>query len=231
MFASFRLAVDAGPTGGSLPPGSLPRQYLPGDIRASLTTARVEHAVVGPELTLAALVLAGVWGCAPAILSPVDPQHQLAVEALGDEDPRVPTGPLHRPGQPCMVCHDVGDPAKTFTIAGTVFRDNVSTTPLTDADILFVDSAGNRFTSHTNCAGNFYVGLGQFEPVWPFWVTIRQGANDSPMGSPVHRDRSCAACHFNPAGPRTAGQAYLTSDDFVVPMIPVRACRPDEGNI
>jgi hypothetical protein len=187
--------------------------------------------VVRPELTVAALVLAGASGCAPAILSPVDPEHQLAVEALGDEDPGVPIGPLHRPGQPCMVCHDVGDPAKTFTIAGTVFRDNLSTTPLTDADILFVDSAGNRFVSHTNCVGNFYVGLGQFEPVWPFWVTIRQGANDSPMGSPVHRERSCAACHFNPMGPRTAGQVFLTSDDFVVPMIPVRACRPDEGSI
>lgn len=178
-----------------------------------------------------ALVVACASACASAELAPVDPQHELAVEALGPEDPKIPVGPLHRAGQPCMLCHDIGEDAVTFNIAGTVFRDNVSATPLTDADVLLIDSAANRFTAHTNCVGNFYVGLGDFEPVWPFWVTIRQGVNDSAMGSPVHRERSCAACHFNPAGPQTAGQVFLTSDDFVVPMIPVRACRPGEGNI
>jgi len=189
--------------------------------------------VVRLALTPAALILAfaSASACAPAILSPVDPQHELAVEALGGEDPAVPVGPLHRPGQPCMLCHDLGQDATTFNLAGTVFRDNVSKAPLTDADIELVDSAGIRFTAHTNCVGNFVVGLGDFEPIWPFWVTIRQGANDSAMGSPVHRERSCAACHFNPAGPRTAGQVYLTSDDFILPMIPVRPCRPGEGNI
>ncbi|MDB4983104.1 MAG: uncharacterized protein JWM82_3856 [Myxococcales bacterium] len=167
--------------------------------------------------------------CAPAVLAPVDPQHELAVEALGPEDPKVPVGPLHRAGQPCMLCHDLGQDAPPFNIAGTVYRDNLTATPLTDADVLLVDAAANHFTARTNCVGNFYVRVDEFEPVWPFWVTIRQGANDSAMGSPIHRERSCAACHFNPAGPRTAGQVYLTSDDFVVPMIPVRACRPDEG--
>ena len=130
-----------------------------------------------------------------------------------------------------MLCHDAGQEAALFNVAGTIFRDNTSKTPLTDAEVLFVDSASNRFTAHANCVGNFYVRATDFEPVWPFWVTIRQGANDSAMGSPVHRERSCAACHFNPAGPRTAGQVYLTSDDFVVPTIPVRPCRPNEGSI
>jgi hypothetical protein len=175
-----------------------------------------------------AVVLA--LACAPAVLSPVDPQHQLAIEALGPENPQVPVGPLHRPGQSCMLCHDVGEDATPFNIAGTVYRDNVSTAPLIDAEVLLVDAAANRFTAHTNCVGNFYVGVADFEPAWPFWVTVRQGANDSVMGSPVHRERSCAACHFEPAGPRTAGHVYLTSDDLIVPMIPVRACRPDEGN-
>jgi len=176
------------------------------------------------------LVLAGASACAPAVLAPVDPEHEAAVKALGPEDAKVPKGPLHRAGQPCTLCHDVGADAPPFTIAGTVFRDNTSATPLTDADILLVDSAARQFTARSNCVGNFYVRATEFEPVWPFWVTVRQGANDNAMASPVHRERSCAACHFNPAGPRTAGQAYLTSDDFVVPMIPVRACRPDEGS-
>jgi hypothetical protein len=178
-----------------------------------------------------ALVVLCAAACAPAVLSPVDPQHDLAVAALGPEDPKIPVGPLHRAGQPCILCHDLDEDATPFNIAGTVFRDNVSPTPLTDAAILFVDSAGNTFTAHSNCVGNFYVGVSEFEPAWPFWVTVSQGANESDMGSPVHRERSCAACHFNPAGPRTAGQVFMTSDSFVLPMIPVRACRPDEGNI
>jgi hypothetical protein len=177
-----------------------------------------------------ALVGVCAMSCAPAVLAPVDPQHQLAVEALGSEDPRVPVGPLHRRGQPCVLCHDLGAEAAPFTFAGTAYIDNVSTKPLSDADVLLVDSAGNHFTTRTNCVGNFYVSAYAFEPIWPFWVTVRQGANDSAMGSPIYRERSCAACHFQPAGPRTAGQIYLTSDDFLVPMIPVRPCRPDEGN-
>jgi hypothetical protein len=181
--------------------------------------------------SLLLLVFAGALACAPAVLAPVDPEHERAVQALGPEDPKVPVGPLHRPGQPCMLCHDAGANAAPFNIAGTVFRDDTSATPLTDADILLVDSASNRFTAHSNCVGNFYVRAAEFEPVWPFWVTVSQGANDSAMASPVHRERSCAACHFNPIGPRTSGQAYLTSDDFVVPMIAVRPCRPNEGRI
>jgi hypothetical protein len=187
--------------------------------------------VVRLRLILLVLVAACASACTPAVLAPVDPQHDLEVAALGPEDPKIPVGPLHRAGQPCMLCHDLGQDAVEFNLAGTLYRDNTTATPLTDAEVLFVDAASNLFTAHTNCVGNFYIGALEYEPVWPFWVTIRQAGNDSAMGSPVHRERSCAACHFNPAGPRTAGQVYLTSDDFVVPMIPVRACRPDEGRI
>ena len=39
------------------------------------------------------------------------------------EAPGVRRGPLHRPGQPCLLCHDgaLGDPQR-FTVAGTVFQ-------------------------------------------------------------------------------------------------------------
>ena len=181
------------------------------------------------RLTPCAFILIGALGCAPAVLSPADPENARAVDALGPEDPQVPKGPLHRPGQPCLLCHGADRDAPIFSVAGTIYRDNTSAVPLSDAEILLIDSAARRFTAHANCVGNFYVRPGEFEPVWPFWVAIRQGANDTTMASPVHREGSCATCHFEPAGPDTAGRVYLTSDDLIVPMIPTRACRPDEG--
>jgi hypothetical protein len=179
------------------------------------------------RLIVASLSLA--LACAPAVLAPVDPEREARVAALGPEDPRVPEGPLHRPGQPCALCHDGRDEAAAFTVAGTVYRDIASSVPLVDGDVALVDSAGNRFTSRTNCVGNFYTSKYQFNPVLPFWVTVRLGANESPMESPIHREASCATCHFDPAAPTTAGHVYLTADDLVAPTIPTRACRPDEA--
>jgi hypothetical protein len=167
--------------------------------------------------------------CAPAVLAPVDPEHEAQVAALGPEDPRVPEGPLHRPGQPCALCHSEEGDEPPFSAAGTIFRDNMSAVPLVDADVLLVDAAARRYTTHTNCVGNFYVHVDEFDPVLPFWVTVRLGGNESPMESPIHRERSCATCHSDPAAPRSAGHVYLTADDLVAPTIPTRACRPDEG--
>jgi hypothetical protein len=50
-----------------------------------------------------------------------DPVHDDAVTALGGEDPNVPIGALHRPGQPCLVCHGGSGPAAlAFSVGGTV---------------------------------------------------------------------------------------------------------------
>ena len=71
--------------------------------------------------------------------------------------------------------------------------------PLVDAEILLIDSASKRYTARTNCVGTFFVAAYDFDPVLPFWVTVRLGANESPMESPIHRERSCATCHSDPA--------------------------------
>ena len=50
---------------------------------------------------------------ASALAACVDESHELQVQALGAEVPGVPMGPLHRPGQPCLVCH--GDQGRRRT--------------------------------------------------------------------------------------------------------------------
>src|ERR1700683_3328645 len=53
---------------------------------------------------LAMLVGALMVGCNPVLDD--------AIADLGPEKPGVHPGPLHRPGQPCLLCHDgaLGDP-------------------------------------------------------------------------------------------------------------------------
>src|SRR5262245_59193898 len=104
--------------------------------------------IPAPVLLLAALA-AWLVGCD-------DPLQERAVEALGPEPFDVPEGPLHRPGQPCVLCHD-GEDARAFSVAGTVYLTPDSDTPAAGASVGLVDAKGAGFVAITNCAGNFFV--------------------------------------------------------------------------
>jgi hypothetical protein len=120
----------------------------------------------------------------------------------------VPIGPLHRPGQPCLVCHDSGE-ASAFTVAGTVYAREGSETPLNGVTVRLIDAEDRRFEAVTNCAGNFFVRPSQFVPRYPLWITLAVGAQTIDMESPAFREGSCAACHAEPKGPASAGQVYF----------------------
>lgn len=137
-----------------------------------------------------------------------DPVSAEAMAALGPEDPAVPPGPLHRPGQPCLVCHD-GAAARAFSLGGTVFWGPDSDVPAPATEVLVIDDAGVRFTAVTNCAGNFLVRREEYEPIYPLWVALRRGSASIEMDSPVRGDGSCAGCHGLDPGPSSAGRVYL----------------------
>jgi hypothetical protein len=158
-----------------------------------------------------------------------DPLERSEIAALGPESPTVPAGPLHRPGQPCAVCHRDGGTATAYSAAGTVFRDPLSTVPVADVAVVFTDSAGQRFSTKTNCVGNFYLRPSELTPVFPMWVFVQFGPFPWTMDSPIHREASCAACHFDPAGPASAGHVFLTDDVTSLISDPVRACTPEDG--
>ena len=167
------------------------------------------------------LPLLGACG-QPAFLE--DPLHKAQVAALGPENPAVKIGPLHRPGQACAVCHRVDGLATPYVAAGTVYRDPMSTVGVGDAEVVLADLAGNRFKTKTNCVGNFYVKTSEFRPVVPFWVTVQLGEFPYEMGSPIHREASCSACHSDPAAPDAAGHVFVTDDVAAIASVPVRAC-------
>ena len=153
-----------------------------------------------------------------------DPLHRSEMEALGPEDPAVAVGPLHRAGQPCGACHRPDGVAGSFLAAGTIYRDPVSAVGVGDAEVVLIDSAGSQFSIKTNCVGNFYVRASEFQPVLPFWTSVQLGEFPYKMASPIHREVSCAKCHFDPAGPASAGHVFVADDETTFSTIPVRSC-------
>lgn len=153
--------------------------------------------------TIIVALLVGAAGCE-------DPVRQSAIAALGPEDPRVRPGPLHRPGQPCLLCHDHENTnGALFSVAGTVYVDPRAQVPAADVDVVLVDSDGHAFTAKTNCAGNFFVTERELLVHYPLWVSLSAGPDSPQMESPIYREGSCAACHTSPAGPTSAGPVYL----------------------
>jgi hypothetical protein len=140
-----------------------------------------------------------------------DPVHDDAQAALGGETPGVPPGPLHRPGQPCLVCHDgaTGDPA-ALSMAGTVFLEGNSLTPAPGAVVLLTNADGTTATATTNAAGNFFLAPGAYTPIYPVHVTsITMGGASITMHSHIGGNGSCAGCHADPAGSDSPGHVYF----------------------
>jgi len=176
-----------------------------------------------------------------------DPARSDAIDKLGDEAPGVPAGPLHRPGQPCVLCHDGNGPGSmVLAFGGTVYQSFETKVPMVGAIVHFRDSIGKDYRTATNCAGNFFIADGDYEPNWPVFVKVEYAltvnlptgpltqllapAMTSPMyetdGSTVSglRDRSCANCHSDPASTTSVGHVYVAPQNSTVPFPPV-ACQ------
>jgi hypothetical protein len=142
-----------------------------------------------------------------------DPVRADAIAALGGETPGVPPGPLHRPGQPCVLCHDgaFGDPS-AFSMAGTVLAGGNTLEPSVGAVVTLQDAAGTMATATTNAAGNFYLTPGAFAPKYPVHVLqiVSVGQSGAPvtMHSHIGGNGSCAGCHVDPPGPDSPGHVY-----------------------
>jgi hypothetical protein len=148
---------------------------------------------------------------AASIGSSCDPVHDDAQAALGGEAPGVPHGPLHRPGQPCITCHDgaLGSPPQ-FSVAGTIYQNANDTIAAEGANVTLTNADGKtHYTTTTNSAGNFYLTPKDFTPVYPMRVAVEFNGTTVFMSSLVGRDGSCADCHTDPRGPTSSGHIYI----------------------
>jgi hypothetical protein len=153
-----------------------------------------------------------------------DPVQDSSVAALGPEAPGVPKGPLHRPGQPCVLCHSDQGGASPFLLAGTVYVSASSLTPIDGVQVNVVDSLEHKFVTTTNCAGNFMVLPQDYMSDAPLWVSLQRDAVVRVMNTPIYREGSCAGCHADPQGPASVGHVYLI-DDPTVEKAPVSQCQ------
>jgi hypothetical protein len=188
-------------------PSKLPTTMSDRERRESSLLARV---------AAACLLTGPLAGCG-------DPVRDDAIAALGPEEPGVRPGPSHRPGQPCVLCHDQGEKAPPFSLAGTVYVDAMSNTPIGDVSVIILDAAGAEFTTITNCAGNFFIRPEEFTPTYPIWINMRAGAVHRSMETASYREPSCAACHSDPRSRTSAGHVYLI-DDPTVETAPASRC-------
>jgi len=158
---------------------------------------------------MGALLWIGLAGCTDPVAA--DRIADLPPDPSGREG-----GPLHRPGQPCLLCHGrdsnplSGGP-HNFVQAGTVFKYRDSPEPLAGAVVRLVDSEGAEIDLVSNCAGTFWVTGRDFDPVYPVWTDVRFGVVSVPMKTPVFREDSCADCHSDPPGPASAGRVFFTT--------------------
>lgn len=149
----------------------------------------------------------------PCLVGCNDPVREQAIADLGGERAGVPRGPLHRPGQPCLVCHaDEGPSDSAFALAGTLYQTPDGKKPLHDARVTFTDSAGKTYSVVSNCAGNFWVGATNYHPAWPIWIKVELGSRSAEMSTPAFREGSCAGCHAAEATPSAVGPVYLADE-------------------
>ena len=150
----------------------------------------------------------------------LDPVHDKAVADLGPESPGVAPGPLHRPNQPCLTCHD-GSTGTAMSVGGTVYGVLGDATPLEGASVTLTDATGSVFAATTNAAGNFYVAKTDWQPTYPLHAEVALRDVTIAMNTIIGRDGSCASCHVDPASRISAGRIYL---------VPVAALLPDGGS-
>ena len=125
----------------------------------------------------------------------LDPVHSSGVDALGPEAAGVPTGPTHRPGQPCLTCHGGDGPGPDFAAAGTVYATRDGTAPMPDVAVLLRDSTGATRTAVTNSVGNFYITAGEWTPAFPMFAELHYGDITQKMDTRIGRTAGCAECH------------------------------------
>jgi hypothetical protein len=152
-----------------------------------------------------------------------DPVQDALIAALPGEVPGIRTGPMHRAGQPCPICHSsYGGRHPTFTVAGTLFQKPTNKVGVEFATVHVTDVTGDARDLTTNCVGNFYIADTQWNPAFPLWVTVSDPATSTTatMTTKIGRDNGCAECHADPAGTDSPGHVYLTNDPSVPDATP-----------
>lgn len=192
-------------------------------------------ATTNPLQLSASLLLAAASAVALVAGCP-SPTEDTLIESLGDEVSGVEESELHRYGQPCLACHDAyfGEEPH-MAVAGTVFATPIDEITVEGAVVELTDATGSKVTARTNCAGNFYIELADWTPVYPLRAVVTCTLPDgrtrrNVMGTRIERDGSCSSCHTNEApGQDTPGRVFCTDEVLQQPFRNASACNGGPG--
>jgi hypothetical protein len=190
---------------------------------------------------LASLVvgLAALLGCS-------NPVPDAYIAELGAEDPGVPPSDIHRPGQPCLLCHGpyVGAEPE-MSVAGTIYgyafdgNPDAAPVPVEGVTLELIDtgSTSPMVLPKTNCAGNFYVKKSDWNPSFPIRAAIRYPTADKPegqrvaMSTRISRDGSCSGCHSGDPNQGSPGWVFCAQRTPDGPKFTAATtCVPNPGN-
>ncbi|MEM6791437.1 MAG: hypothetical protein AAF715_28220 [Myxococcota bacterium] len=192
----------------------------------------VRHPSEASSIVLLAFTVGmmAIGGCRSPVL---DEERDL----LGDELPDVEPSEFHRPGQPCLRCHDsAGGSEPEMVVAGTIFATPEGRVPVERARITIEDPRGNQVTALTNCVGNFFITREEWpDIVFPLRVSAPrcglplevdpETVTPSPgMDSLIHRDGACAGCHQGAPSAASPGWVYCYAEQPSVPFEPDPSC-------
>jgi hypothetical protein len=142
-----------------------------------------------------------------------DPVLREREKSLGPDTGAYPEGPYHRAGDPCTWCHTEGGSADPLDLAGTVYARKRSKEPLEGVVVRLFDRAGRQATLRSNLAGNFFFEQEELPLSFPLWVQLEYEGEVTAMQTPIRRERSCAACHRDPASPSSVGHVFLSEQE------------------
>jgi hypothetical protein len=194
----------------------------------------------------AALVSSAIASLALLAAGCANPVQDARIAQLGPEDPAVPQSDIHRPGQPCLLCHGPYKGAEPeMSVAGTIFAyawdvndPKADPIPIEGAIIHLTDSFGASppESPKTNCAGNFYLTKSDWDPAFPLRVAVeypvpgQTSTQRVSMGTRISRDGSCAGCHKGAPNQGSPGWVYCTQHTSDAPDFePPSKCSPTKG--
>ena len=153
----------------------------------------------------------------------LDPVHQDAVDALGDEVDGIPRGPTHRAGQTCTVCHGGKGPGSPdISIGGTIYDTRYDGTSslvaLNGVTVTVTDAANTTKSAVSNSVGNFYFFTSDFDPKYPLHVTLTGSDGiKHDMKTRIGGDAGCARCHQGAGDQGHMPAVYLHEEGQVAP--------------
>ncbi|MFQ5580700.1 MAG: hypothetical protein ACE5FZ_08810 [Nitrospiria bacterium] len=158
-----------------------------------------------------------------------DLAHETVPERTIGADNYIPQGStvfganeFHFAGRDCLRCHKAGEKAGSipFSMAGTVYKDNIGSEPIAGAEVVILDAAGKVISMTTNAAGNFFTQVeiadadpdpGRIDRAYKTWVL---GPDGTILPMLTMTSHSCNMHHtpFNRRGALWAGSWSASPD-------------------